>query len=144
MPKVLIDTNVLLAACYGRRAWQSPLLTAWRDGHFDWVTSEELLAEFMEVAARPKHAMRIREGVTQEMTRLMRQRATFVAPLSQSEGPSCRDADDLPVILTAMAGQVDYLVTLDGDLLDDDKLKQSLAANGICVVTPLEFFDALR
>jgi predicted nucleic acid-binding protein len=65
MPTALIDTNVLLAACYGRRAWQSPLLTAWLGGHFDWVTSEVLLAEFMQVAARPEHVLRIRVGVVQ-------------------------------------------------------------------------------
>jgi predicted nucleic acid-binding protein len=51
VPTALIDTNVLLAACYGRRAWQSPLLTAWQGGRFDWVTSYELLNEFVEVAA---------------------------------------------------------------------------------------------
>ena len=66
MPTALIDTNVLLAACYGRRAWQSPLLTAWLGGHFDWVTSEALLAEFIQVAARPEHMLRIRVGVLQE------------------------------------------------------------------------------
>lgn len=44
MPKALIDTNVLLAACYGRRPWQSSLLTAWLGGHFDWVTSEAACA----------------------------------------------------------------------------------------------------
>jgi predicted nucleic acid-binding protein len=50
MPKALIDTNVLLAACYGRRAWQSPFLTAWLGGHFEWVTSEALLAEFFAMS----------------------------------------------------------------------------------------------
>jgi len=45
VPKALVDTSVLLAVCYGRRAWQSPLLTAWLGGHFDWVISEDLLAE---------------------------------------------------------------------------------------------------
>jgi len=144
MPKALIDTNVLLAACYGRRAWQSPLLTAWLGGHFDWVTSEALLAEFIQVAARPEHMLRIRVGVPQEMEKLLRLRATFVTPLPAAESPPCRDPDDLPVILTALAGQADYLVTMDGDLLDDDALMQAMAARGVRVVVPLEFFTALH
>jgi putative PIN family toxin of toxin-antitoxin system len=144
MPKALIDTNVLLAACYGRRAWQSPLLTAWLGGHFDWVTSEALLAEFMQVAARPEHALRIRAGVPQEMEKLLRLRATFVTPLPASESPPCRDPNDLFVILTALAGQVDYLVTMDGDLLDDVSLMQAMAARGVRLVVPIEFFVSLH
>jgi predicted nucleic acid-binding protein len=74
----------------------------------------------------------------------VRQRATIVVPLPPTQGPACRDADDLIVILTAMAGSVDYLVTLDGDMLDDDRLKQTLAAYGVHIVTLREFFAMLR
>ena len=71
MPRAVIDTNVVLAACYGRRAWQSPLLTAWLGGRFDWATSEALLVEFLEVAARPEQRLRIRAGVASESERLL-------------------------------------------------------------------------
>jgi len=144
VPKALIDTNVLLAACYGRRAWQSPLLTAWFGGRFDWITSETLLAEFIEVAGRPEHRQRIRAGVVRDMTQLFRQRAALVTPLAVSECPPCRDVDDLPVIQAALAGQVDYLVTTDLDLLDDDQLRKALSARHVLVVVPFDFLTSLR
>ncbi len=144
VPRAVIDTNVLLAACYGRRAWQSPLLTAWRDGHFDWVTSEVLLAEFLEVAARPEQRLRIRAGVAAELDRLLRLRALMVTPLAASDCPPCRDADDVIVIATALAAQADYVVTLDGDLLDDPALSHALAEHGVQVVRPFDFFAFLK
>ncbi len=143
MPRAVIDTNVLLAACYGRRAWQSPLLTAWRDGHFDWATSEVLLAEFLEVAARPEQRLRIRASVVAELDHLLRLRAMMVTPLAGSECPPCRDADDAIVIGT-VAAQADYVVTLDGDLLDDPALSHALAERGVQVVRPFDFFASLK
>jgi predicted nucleic acid-binding protein len=101
-------------------------------------------ARIDKVAARPEHVVRIRAGIPQEIVRLARQRAIIVSPLSPVRGRVCRDADDLIVIYTAMAGAVDYLVTLDGDMLDDDRLKQTLAAYGVSVVTPREFFVVLH
>ena len=144
MPRAVIDTNVVLAACYGRRAWQSPLLTAWLGGRFDWVTSEVLLAEFLEVAARPEQRMRVRAGVAPDLERLLRLRAMMVVPLAASECPPCRDVEDVVVIGTALAAQVDYVVTLDSDLLDDPALVHSMAERGARIVRPYDFFTSLK
>ena len=144
MPRAIIDTNVVLTACYGRRAWQSPLLTAWLGGRFDWATSEALIEEFLEVSARPEHRLRSRAGVAAALERLLRLRAMIIAPLPVSDCPPCRDADDVVVIAAALAAQVDYIVTLDGDLLNDPTLVHAMAERGVQIVRPFEFFASLK
>jgi len=144
VPRAVIDTNVVLAACYGRRAWQSPLLTAWLAGRFDWVTSEILLAEFLEVSARPEQRARIRAGVASSLEQLLRLRADFVIPLAESECPPCRDPDDVMVLATAVAGEADYLVTTDGDFLNDPALLVSMTERGLRIVRPFDFFASLK
>lgn len=68
---------------------------------------------------------------------LLRGRSTIVTPVHVQPG-ACRDADDLPVLETAIAGAVALLVTGDSDL-------RTLGAIGsIPIVTPRAFYDALR
>lgn len=143
MPSAVIDTSVTVAACYGRRAWQSPLLTAWQEGRFDWVTSEALLAEFRSVTVRPEHQLRIRAGVADGLEKLLRQRATLVTPLDLSECPPCRDPNDEMVILTALTTPADFLVSADKDLLDDVALKAALLLRGVRIVASFQFLAAL-
>ncbi len=105
---------------------------------------QALLAEFLEVAARPEQRMRIRAGVAPELERLVSLRAAVVTPLAASECPPCRDPDDVVVIATALAAQVDYVVTLDSDLLDDPTLVHSMAERGAQIVRPFDFFASLK
>jgi predicted nucleic acid-binding protein len=58
---------------------------------------------------------------------------TYVGPLK-----TCRDKDDLPVLGTALAGQADYLVTGDKDLLALGEFHSTVILN------PRSFYDRLR
>jgi predicted nucleic acid-binding protein len=49
----------------------------------------------------------------------------------------CRDPNDLPILGTAVAGNADYVVTGDQDLL---MLKSYL---GITIISPREFYDLI-
>jgi predicted nucleic acid-binding protein len=51
---------------------------------------------------------------------------------------ACRDPDDLPVLGTSVAGQADYLVTGDQDLLT------LRSFHGVAIVSPREFYEVIR
>ena len=144
MPTALIDTNLLIATCYSRRALQSPFLLAWQRNLFTWIISEPLLEEFIAVASRPEHRARIRAGVPEHIAHLLRLGARWVIPLPLSECPPCRDPNDAIVILTALAEPAEFIVTLDKDLLEDDDLNSALLRRGVRIALPTAFLSAMR
>jgi len=119
----------------------SPAREAWAAGRFEWITSDGLTDEFVEVSSR----VRVRRYLTPEraalFVNLIRTRATLVVPAVET--PPCRDPKDATLIGTAIAGEVDYLVTSDKDLLDDPALRDALTARGIEVITADKFWRSL-
>jgi putative PIN family toxin of toxin-antitoxin system len=138
--RVVVDTNQLLRmAAAGKR---SPLFIAWEEHKFNLVISTELLAELEEVIARPKTQRFLPFGRGQRFIDLIRRRALFIIPATDT--PRCRDPKDDIVIATAVAAQAEFIVTADRDLLDDNGLRQNLAEYNIRVVWPIEFLALLR
>ncbi len=114
--RAVIDTNVLLSALFWRGVPHN-LLEHVHSGRLKLVSSPALLSEFAEVISRPKFDdILVRSGISRHrvLTEL-RQLAEEVVPLPIQ--PVCRDADDDEVLATAMAGQADFIVTGDDDLL---------------------------
>lgn len=54
-----------------------------------------------------------------------------------------RDAGDLPVVVAALAGRAEVIVTGDRDLLEASDLRAWLVDRGIQVVTPAEALGRL-
>jgi len=50
-----------------------------------------------------------------------------------------RDADDSPILGTALAGKVSSLVTGDHDLLDDPDLLAWMLDQGVKIISPANF-----
>ncbi len=125
--KILLDTNVLIAAFITPGICYELLEHCLR--HHQIVISEFLLDEFQTHLVQKFHysSREIRGAVE-----LLRQRATVVVPIPLSDRV-CRDPDDDQVLGTALAGQVDCLITGDKDLLD---LK---GFNSIPIIKPSEF-----
>ena len=138
-PKAVIDTNESIRAAARDT---NPVRQAWMNNNFEWVTSEALIGEFIEVISRPKVQQYLSPENAALLVELLRARATFVTPAAET--PSCRDPDDLPLIGTAIAGKTDYLVTADNDLLDDPELQSALSKLGIQVTMAGPFITALR
>ncbi len=136
----MIDTNHLLrlAAAYQR----SPLFAAWQDRRFVLAMSRPLLAEFEDVLPRKKTQRFLSVERGQMFKALLLSRAVFVSPAT--DFPRCRDPKDDMVIATAIAAHADYIVTTDGDLLDDADLVQRLQTEWhMRVVEPAEFLAAV-
>ena len=54
-----------------------------------------------------------------------------------------RDPDDVAVVVAAVAGRADAIVTGDGDLLNDAGLRAWLSARGLELLTPAGLLERL-
>lgn len=90
---------------------------AWRDGHFLLLLSEPILREIADVVQRPEVLQKLRFSPVEAgaLLLLLRRRGQVVTPevtLQQSRDP----ADD-KFLECAVAGQAQYVVSADADLL---------------------------
>ena len=125
--KVLLDTNVLIAALVARGVC-ADLLEHCVLNH-TLVTSETLLHELRD---KLLSKFKFSEQDADEAVGLIRSQMTIVEP-TPLDKPVCRDPDDDIVLATAISGCVDCLVTGDKDLL----ILKSIQA--IPIVNPREF-----
>lgn len=113
MLKVVVDTNIWIRALLGGRL-TSPVLAAWRQGKFEAIWSEALLAELEEIWQRPRLHARIKPEAAQNLLQELRQHSVMTDLTTIP--PRCRDPKDHPVLATAIDGQADAIVTADEEL----------------------------
>jgi putative PIN family toxin of toxin-antitoxin system len=130
--KVLFDTNVLVAA-FITEGFCNKLLH-YTAKHHDLICSSELLIEFAETL---RNKFEYPEKDIENATRSLRTIMSFVVPAAWPRQVS-RDPDDDAVLLTALAGQCDRIVSGDKDLLDLQSFE------GIIICTPRAFWDELE
>jgi len=135
--RVAIDTNVLISAVIKPQNRMGLILVRLRKGDYVLLYSEELLDELAEVMARPKLR---KYGLNPETAS-----AVIDSILTKGEAVKlmtvldiCRDPDDNLLLSLAVDGHADYVVSGDKDLLDLTEIQ------GIPIVTPAEFLDALE
>jgi putative PIN family toxin of toxin-antitoxin system len=89
-------------------------------GLVELIISSEILSEFADASSDPD-VLRLfnRRGVApQEYDRLVERIAAVALVVDpQGEAPPCRDEEDRMFLHSALAGDADYLVTYDDDLL---------------------------
>lgn len=116
--KVVLDTNVLVSALLRRGSVPGRLLQAVWDGTLDLVLSEPLLTELREVLDYPKIRKRlVANAVDSELFLELLPFFTIQVELSGIKVPGPRDAADEMVLATFVAGQAEWLVSGDKDLL---------------------------
>jgi len=123
--RIVIDTNQLVAALV-RPPELATLLMAWESARFTVVASPAMIDEYLRVLAYPDVAKLIYPELLRTLHSHLLHDIELVEP---PEVPRlCRDPDDDKVIAAAVYGLVDYLLTVDRDLLTKDlvaKLKQA-------------------
>lgn len=126
--RVLLDTNVLIAAFVARGACTELFEHCARNHTL--VTWPALLAE-LDVTLRRNFGASVRDASA--VVALLRPRFESVDPRPLDE-PVCRDPDDDQVLAAALGGRCDCIVTGDRDLLVLGSF------SGIPIVKPMDFW----
>jgi len=105
--RLVLDTNVVASAVLKPEGLPRTAFLIAITKPAQFYVSEEILAEYKEVLARPR--LRIRKGIRGQFLQLIRQRAHLVRPVRMVSVAS--DADDDKFLECADAARADYLVT---------------------------------
>ncbi len=132
--RVVLDTNVLLAAFFTRGLCETLLDVLIERNDVRLVVSEFILDEFAEHAVGKFRAAKNEVG---HAIRFIRAHAEVVTPAAVPSD-ACRDPDDVQVLGTAIAGEAVAVVTGDRDLLALRMFQ------GVALLSPREFYDRLH
>jgi putative PIN family toxin of toxin-antitoxin system len=127
---VLIDTNVLLSAALRDKLPEQVVLYVAARDDCRWLITPEIIAEYIDVLRRPKFGLD--EKTLANWAELLAMRTVNVgSPPNVPDFP--RDPKDAPFLAAALAGDADFLITGDKDLLE---AKHAVATR---IVTVAEF-----
>src|SRR3989339_103601 len=127
--KVVLDTNIFISGIFWKGS-SNRVITNWKEGKFTLVTSLEVISEIIKVLKDFK--IRLSDEIIKEWVDLIVRNSIIVEPKDKIKIVK-NDPKDNIFIETAVAGNVDYIVSQDNHLL---KLKEF---RGIKIITPEEF-----
>ena len=130
--RIVLDSNVIIAA-FAARGLCSALFEYCLERH-NIVLCEELLNEVIE---KLKNKIRLPDSIVQKINIYLRTHASIVSP-EIVDPDVCRDKNDLMVLGSALAGQADYIITGDKDLLTIGIFQ------GIKILKPRSFWNEMR
>ena len=135
--RIVVDTNVIVSGALRTSGPPADTLATKESDEVIWITSELLLTEVQRVLARPHIRGRLKwdDARIAQFTDLMRRQSVVVVPSDRID--ISRDPDDNRVLEAAVAGEADYIVTGDRDLLELGSYE------GIRIVTPADFVARL-
>jgi putative PIN family toxin of toxin-antitoxin system len=134
--RVILDTNVLLSGILSPLGAPAELLYAWERKIFTLVACDALIAEFRDVAGRPFFRVRLRASVAELLAAGLRDFSLYCRDLPSS--PIAPDPKDSYLLAMAEAGQADFLVTGDKELLSLRRHKSTR------IITPAAMIEILR
>ena len=109
--RLVIDTNILISALLGETSLPAQLLSRWRQGRFELLTSANQLDELMRVTRYPRLRERLSPALAGRLINEWRRLAVVVEKLPSLE--VAPDSDDDHLLALAVAGRADFLVTGD-------------------------------
>ncbi|WP_035984251.1 putative toxin-antitoxin system toxin component, PIN family [Leptolyngbya sp. KIOST-1] len=116
--KVIIDTSVLISAVLRDRNPEFVILFVLEQTDFTWIISDEILAEYQSVLARPR--LEIPTSIQQRWLRLINSLAYMVEVDRTFSFP--RDQKDAKFLACALSTDVDFLITGDRDFSEARRL----------------------
>ena len=137
MIRIVLDSNVLVSGSISVSGTIVELLDAWTAQQIVVALSAPILIEVERTLGEPYFIARIGQRRVQQYLSRIYRRAELVEVAGVVTGAATHPADDL-ILATAVAGNVDYLVTGDRQLLALGEY------DGIQIVSPATFMDILR
>lgn len=132
IPRVVIDTNLVLSALVFAQGRLASLRHAWQGARCQPLVSSVTAAELIRVLAYPKFKLSA-EDRQELLADYLPYCITVPMPARLPATPACRDPFDLPFLQLAIAGKAECLVTGDHDLL-------SLAGQFVCPIIAADQF----
>ena len=105
--RIVLDTNIIVSAALKPDGLQRTVLLLALTKPARLYITEEILAEYATVLARPE--LKIRKGLRQQLLQLVKSRAYGVAPAKRLQVTP--DPDDNIFLECADAARADYLLT---------------------------------
>lgn len=133
--RAVVDVNVLISGVISAKGSSAEILRASRDGQFELVISEMLLAELKRTLAYPKLRKRIPPEKAATFAAWVRDHGTPAEDPSTPPPVRSRDPDDDHILALAINRRA-YLVTGDQDLL--------VLSDDLPILTPAQFVSLLR
>jgi len=137
MHRVTFDTVVFVRSLMSPYGWWARLVFDYAD-RYTLVVSEPVVKELTEVLHRPALTRKYRPLATRSISTILSLLAAAEWVDTPDIPPVSRDPKDDKFLATAKAGQADYLVSEDRDLLDLDEYE------GIQIITAEEFLHILE
>lgn len=130
--KIVLDSNVIIAA-FAARGLCNALFESCIGNH-DIILCEEILSE---IAKNLKGKIHLPDAVIRQILQLLRSHATIVTP-HKVDRKVCKDKKDLMVLGSAIAGNADYIITGDKDLLNVGRIQD------VKIVDPRTFWSEMK
>ncbi len=137
--RVVLDTNVLVAALRSQTGASARLVEAVFEGSIVAIANVALFAEYEAVLTRPEHL--VAGGVTRaEIVESLDELAARVVPAEPhfSWRPQLRDPDDEMVLEAAVNGGAEAIITFESGTF-----RETAARFGIEVLTPAQIWAKL-
>lgn len=128
--RVVLDTSTLIAAHISRAGVCSELME-------DVLLRHELvMSEFIldELQRKLRDKFDFPEPDVRAVATFLRSASISVTP-TELPADSCRDPEDIPVLGTAIAGQTEFLITVDRNLLALGTFR------GVAILRPRDFWE---
>ena len=116
--KVIIDTNVVVSAAWRDRDPETVILFVAERPDFQWIVSEPILEEYIEVLGREKFALS--KDLLHRWPEMFEALTTTVEVDLKIDFP--RDRKDAKFLECALASEAEYLITGDKDFSEAQKM----------------------
>jgi putative PIN family toxin of toxin-antitoxin system len=133
--RAVLDVNVLVSGVLSAKGPSAEILRASRNGEFELVISEKLLAELTRTLAYPRLRKRIPQEKAAAFAHWVRDHGTLAEDPVSPPPVASRDPDDDYLLALAIDRQA-YIVTGDQDLL--------VLSADFPILTPAQFAAKLR
>lgn len=114
--RLVLDTVVLVRGLMGPQGPQGQLIFDRGDEYF-WITSSDIVYEYLDVLSRPELQRRFQRMGTRRRDIMLTKIADSTRVQPDVIPRVCRDPHDDKFLAAAVAGAVDYVVSEDLDLL---------------------------
>jgi uncharacterized protein len=139
MSRTVLDANALASGAVGfliQESTPGQILRAWRDGQFELVLSEQLLAEVERTLDKAYFQARLTSPQVTQFLMMLNRQAIIVPLTATVVGVASHPEDDM-VPATAISAEAEFLVTGDRQLL------RLGSYEGVIIVSPREFLAML-